>query len=255
MKKQRVVMLGSGNVATHFALALKDKYQLVQVYSRTLNNAKELALKLDCEAVDDLKMVVEDADFYIIAVNDDAIASVIDNTPCNKALWLHTSGSTPIDVFKGKRTNYGVCWPVQSLSKGNIVKMDDVHLFIEGSSEKAAQKIEKLASDISCFVHRASSNDRLLLHIASVFACNFANHMFTLSSEVLSKAELPFSAMLPLIKTTIAKLDHMTPQESQTGPAARGDLKIIEKHLSSLDGDKREIYELISHSIMRAKGF
>lgn len=250
MKKQRVVMLGSGNVATHFALALNGNYQMVQIYSRTRANAKELAEKVKCEAVDDLKMVVKDADIYIIAVNDDAIASVIDNSPSNNAMWLHTSGSTPIEIFEGKRKHYGVCWPVQSLSKSSIVKMDDVHLFIEGNNDKATQNIEKLASAISHNVHQASSHDRLLLHVASVFACNFANHMFTLSSEVLQEAGLPFDAMLPLIKTTIKKLNNMTPQESQTGPAARGDIKIIEKHLSSLSGDKHDIYKMLSESIM-----
>ena len=48
MKKQRVVMLGSGNVATNFAFALKDKYQLVQIYSRNIDNARELAEKVGC---------------------------------------------------------------------------------------------------------------------------------------------------------------------------------------------------------------
>ncbi|MBO4722561.1 MAG: DUF2520 domain-containing protein [Muribaculaceae bacterium] len=253
MKKQRVVMIGSGNVATNFALALKDKYQLVQIYSRTIDNARELAEKVGCEAIDDLKMVVGDAHVYIIAVNDDAIARIIDNTPCNNALWMHTSGSTPIEIFEGKRNHYGVCWPVQSLSKSNIVKLDDAHLFIEGNSEKNTQELEKFASAMSQHVHKASSHDRLLLHIASVFACNFANHMFTLSNEVLDEAGLPFDVMLPLIKTTIEKLDHLTPQESQTGPAARGDIKIIEKHLSSLKGDKREIYKLLSHSLMQRR--
>jgi len=253
MKKQRVVMLGSGNVATHFALALKHKYQIAQIYSRTLNNAKELAERMDCEAVDDLKMIVNDADYYIVAVNDDAIASIIENAPCNNAIWLHTSGSTPIGVFEGKRKHYGVCWPAQSLSKGNIVKMDEVHLFIEGNSDKATQDIENIFSAISHNVHRSSSHDRLLMHVASVFACNFANHMFTLSSEVLGEAGLPFDVMLPLIKTTIEKLDRMTPQESQTGPASRGDIMIIEKHLSTLKGDKRKIYKILSESIMKAK--
>ena len=247
-------MLGSGNVATNFALALKNKYQLVQIYSRNIDNARELAEKVGCEAINDLKMVVNDAHVYIIAVNDDAIASIIENTPCNNALWLHTSGSTPIDVFEGKRSHYGVCWPVQSLSKSNIVKMHNVHLFIEGNTDEATHELEKFSTTMSHNVHQSSSHDRLLLHIASVFACNFANHLFTLSSELLEEAGLPFDAMLPLIKTTVEKLDHMTPQQSQTGPAARGDIKIIEKHLSSLTGDKRKIYKLLSESIMRSKG-
>ena len=131
--------------------------------------------------------------------------------------------------------------------------MSEVHIFIEGNCDKVTREINDFASSISENVHKATSQERQQLHVAAVFACNFANHMFTLSSEVLSEAGLPFDAMLPLIKTTVEKLDHMTPQESQTGPAARGDIKIIEKHLSTLKGDKREIYKLLSSSIMRER--
>lgn len=255
MKKQRVIMLGSGNVATSLAMALKDNCEIVQIYSRTMDNAKTLAQKVGCEAIEDLKKLDKKGDIYIISVKDDAIASIIDATPSNGALWIHTSGSTPIEVFKGKRERYGVLYPMQSFSKSRIVNMSEVHIFIEGNCDKVTHEINDFASTISENVHKATSQKRQQLHVAAVFACNFANHMFTLSSEVLNEAGLPFDAMLPLIKTTIEKLNHMTPQESQTGPAARGDIKIIEKHLSSLKGDKREIYKLLSESIMKTKGF
>ena len=255
MKKQRVIMLGSGNVATSLAMALKDNCEIVQIYSRTMDNAKTLAQKVGCEAIEDLKKLDKKGDIYIISVTDDAIASIIDATPSNGALWIHTSGSTPIEVFKGKRERYGVLYPMQSFSKSRIVNMSEVHIFIEGNCDKVTHEINDFASTISENVHKATSQKRQQLHVAAVFACNFANHMFTLSSEVLNEAGLQFDAMLPLIKTTIEKLNHMTPQESQTGPAARGDIKIIEKHLSSLKGDKREIYKLLSESIMKTKGF
>ncbi len=253
MKKQRVVILGSGNVATNLALSLKDKCEVVQIFSRTIDNALMLAKEVGCDATNDLKKLYKKADIYIISVKDDAISSIIDSTPSNGALWVHTSGSTPIEVFEGKREKYGVLYPMQSFSKSRIVDMSEVHIFIEGNCDKVTREINDFASSISENIHEATSQERQQLHVAAVFACNFANHMFTLSSEVLSEAGLPFDAMLPLIKTTVEKLDHMTPQESQTGPAARGDTKIIEKHLSSLNGDKREIYKLLSDSIMRAK--
>ena len=218
-----------------------------------MDNAKTLAQKVGCEDIDDLKKLDKKGDIYIISVKDDAIDSIIEATPSNGALWLHTSGSTPIEVFKGKRERYGVLYPMQSFSKSRIVDMSEVHIFIEGNCDKVTREINDFASSISENVHKATSQERQQLHVAAVFACNFANHMFTLSSEVLSEAGLPFDAMLPLIKTTVEKLDHMTPQESQTGPAARGDIKIIEKHLSTLKGDKREIYKLLSSSIMRER--
>ena len=251
--KKRVVIIGSGNVATSIALSLKDRCELVQIYSRTIANAQALAQLVGCEAISDLRNVAPDADVYIISVKDDAIASVVDVVPDNGALWLHTSGSTPIDVFREKRARYGVLYPMQSFSKSHPARMSEVHIFIEGCDSFASKEVEEMASLMTKNVHEASSKERERLHIAAVFACNFANHMFTLSSEVLDEAGIPFDAMLPLIKTTIAKLDSMTPQESQTGPAARGDVKIIEKHLKSLHGDKRKIYKLLSQSIMDRK--
>ncbi len=251
--KKRVVIIGSGNVATSLAMALRDKCDVAQIYSRTLAHAHALSQKVGCEAIDDLKKLSQDADVYIISVNDDAIGDVIDASPSNNALWLHTSGSTPISVFEGKRRRYGVCWPAQSFTKSLIAAMDDVHFFIEGSDEATTHEIEAFIASITRNVHEATSKDRLRLHVASVFACNFANHMFTLSGEVLEDAGLPFDAMLPLIKTTVAKLDTMPPAESQTGPASRGDTDIIKKHLSILNGDRRKIYKMLSESIMKKR--
>ena len=251
--KKRVVILGSGNVATSIALALKDKCELVQIYSRSLENAQSLAKQVGCDASSTLKDVAPDADVYIVSVKDDAIASVVDAVPDNGALWLHTSGSTPIEVFQNKRTRYGVLYPMQSFSKSRPADMTEVHFFVEGNDSTITQDIKELASLMTRNVHEATSAEREKLHIAAVFACNFANHMFTLSSEVLDEAGLPFDAMLPLIKTTVAKLDNMTPQESQTGPAARGDMKIIEKHIASLHGDKRKIYKLLSEDIIERR--
>lgn len=251
--KKRIVIIGSGNVATSIALALKNKCEVAQIYSRTLTNAEALAKLVGCDATNDLKKLVLDADVYIVSVKDDAIVNVIETEPDNGALWLHTSGSTPIDVFREKRSRFGVLYPMQSFSKSHPARMSEVHIFIEGNDSKACREVKELASLMTKNVHKVSSKERERLHIAAVFACNFANHMFTLSSEVLDEAGIPFDAMLPLIKTTIAKLDSMTPQESQTGPAARGDVKIIEKHLKSLQGDKRKIYKLLSQSIMDRK--
>lgn len=250
--KQRVVIIGSGNVATSLALALKDKCELLQIYSRTLAHAQLLAEQVGCDATSDLKQLTQEAQVYIISVKDDAIASIIDAVPDNGALWLHTSGSTPISVFDGKRKQYGVLYPMQSFSKSQPTDMSQVHIFVEGNNETTTQIIKDFSNNISNNVHEASSQERQRLHVAAVFACNFANHMFTLSSEVLNEAGLPFDAMLPLIKTTVEKLEYMTPRQSQTGPAVRGDNNIIEQHLATLTGNKRKIYRLLSQSIQKS---
>ena len=248
---KRVVIIGSGNVATSLAHGLSRQCCVAQIYSRTLSHARALADAIGCpDATDDLKKLVPDADVYILAVSDDAIAGVVSAVPDNGALWVHTSGSKPIDLFKGHRARYGVLWPMQSFSREMVVPLDEVHFFAEANNEAALDALMDLGHMLSRHVVEADSSQRLQLHVASVFSCNFANHMWTLAHEVLDEAGLPFEAMLPLIRTTVDKLDRLSPAQSQTGPAVRHDLKVVANHLAMLDGDKREIYDLLSQSIM-----
>jgi predicted short-subunit dehydrogenase-like oxidoreductase (DUF2520 family) len=224
---------------------------VVQIYSRQLSHAQALADAIGCDNVtDDLCSLVADADAYIIAVRDDAIADVIAAVPDNGALWVHTSGSKPLDLFKGHRARCGVMWPMQSFSREMVVPLDEVHFFIEASNNAALAELRSLGEMLSRHVMEADSDKRRRLHVASVFSCNFANHMWTLADEVLREADLPFDAMKPLIRTTVDKLDRLTPADSQTGPAVRHDTQVIDNHLAMLDGDKRDIYRLMTDSIM-----
>ena len=248
---KRVVIIGSGNVATSLAHGLVARCEVAQIYSRQLAHAQTLADAVGCpNATDDLMALLPDADAYIIAVRDDAIADVVAATPDNGALWVHTSGSKSIDLFAGHRTRYGVLWPMQSFSREMVVPLDDVHFFAEANNEAAREDLMALGHLLSSHVVEADSDKRLRLHVASVFSCNFANHMWTLADEVLADSNLPFEAMLPLIRTTVEKLNRLSPAQSQTGPAMRHDEKVIAGHLSMLDGDKREIYDLLTQSIM-----
>lgn len=238
-------------MATSLAHGLSACCEVVQIYSRQLPHAQALADAIGCPlTTDDLLALVPDADAYIIAVRDDVIADVVAAVPDNGALWLHTSGSKGIDLFKGHRTHYGVLWPMQSFTREMVVALDDVHFFAEAGDEETLQELMALGRLISHHVVEADSEKRRRLHVASVFSCNFANHMWALADEVLREADLPFNAMLPLIRTTVDKLDRLTPSDSQTGPAVRHDTQVIASHLSLLDGDKREIYDLLSQSIM-----
>lgn len=247
----RVVIIGSGNVATSLAHGLASRCEVAQIYSRQLAHAQVLADAIGCpNATSDLHALVPDADAYIIAVRDDAIADVIAATADNGALWVHVSGSKPISLFEGHRAHYGVLWPMQSFSREVVTPLDEVHFFAEVSDAATLSELLALGALLSSHVTEADSEKRRWLHVASVFSCNFANHMWTLADEVLREEGLPFEALKPLIRTTVDKLDRLSPADSQTGPAVRHDVQVIARHLAMLDGDKRKIYELLSQSIM-----
>lgn len=255
----RITMIGAGRLATNMAKALKQAgHDLPQVYSRTHEAASMLASVTGSEPVSRLEQVRDDADMYVIAVKDGAIAPIA-AALCPSlpdAVFVHTAGSVPMDVFLGKAKRYGVIYPMQTFSKEREVDFSRIPCFVEGNDETTLADISNVAASISNDVRPLTSEKRRHLHLAAVFACNFTNHCYRLASEILATQGIPFSVMLPLIDETARKVHHLTPAEAQTGPAVRYDSEVIAAHLRLLDevdgasgALPADVYRLITESI------
>lgn len=234
--KSTINIIGRGNVGSHLYEAFSsagDRIKALYVNPRTLEG-------LDPEA-----------DFTLISVTDSAIGDVAGSLPQMKGIVAHTSGSVPMDLLDTRKEPHGVFYPLQTFTKGAPVSYREIPFFIEGSDAETGRKLSKLAHIISDNVSFADSEQRRFLHVASVFSCNFVNHLFALSDEFLAQHGMEFSSLLPLIGETIRKAGMMSPADAQTGPAARGDQKVIESHLLMLEDNPRmyEIYRLLSESI------
>ena len=59
-------------------------------------------------------------------MNDDAVEGVVDATPDLPGIWAHTSGSVPADVFRGKKSRYGVFYPLQTFTRDVDVNVKEV---------------------------------------------------------------------------------------------------------------------------------
>lgn len=249
----KIVLIGAGNLAAHLGKALHAAgHDMVQVFSRTMQSAETLASLLDAEPLTDMAQVRDDADVYIFSVKDSALEQLISQL-CGgeKKVFLHTAGSMPMSVFRGKALHYGVLYPMQTFSKQREVDFSIIPCFIEANDEFALKQIEGLAGQISSRVYRLSSEDRKYLHLSAVFACNFANHCYAASQELLQQHGIPFDVMLPLIDETAAKVHVMTPKEAQTGPAVRYDENVIGKQIQLLENQPyfQKIYDCMSKSI------
>ena len=96
------------------------------------------------------------------------------------------------------------------------------------------------------------SDRRRYLHLAAVFACNFTNHCYSIAAEILSRHQIPFEVMLPLIDRTAQKTHLLSPIDSQTGPAVRFDRNVMDKQRQLLsDPATKEIYDMMSQDIHR----
>lgn len=249
----KIVLIGAGNLATHLGKALHAAgHDMVQVFSRTMQSAETLASLLDAEPLTDMAQVRDDADVYIFSVKDSALEQLISQL-CGgeKKVFLHTAGSMPMSVFREKALHYGVLYPMQTFSKQREVDFSIIPCFIEANDEFALKQIEGLAGQISHRVFQLSSEDRKYLHLSAVFACNFANHCYAASQELLQQHGIPFDVMLPLIDETAAKVHGMTPKEAQTGPAVRYDENVIGKQIQLLENQPyfQKIYDCMSKSI------
>ncbi len=107
-----------------------------------------------------------------------------------------------------------------------------------------------MATALSPKVYYMEGEKRQYLHLSAVFACNFANHMYTLAADILENEGIPYDVLKPLIEETAEKVKEMSPRNAQTGPAVRFDKQVMKKHLDLLkDEEKKHIYRLLSESI------
>lgn len=270
----KIVLIGAGNLATHLGKALHAAgHDMVQVFSRTMQSAETLASLLDAEPLTDIAQVRDDADVYIFSVKDSALLQLVAQLCRHEAdglgedgavnalrkakkgeherVFLHTAGSMPLSVFKGMAQHYGVLYPMQTFSKQREVDFSIIPCFVEANDEFAQKQIEGMAREISGRVYQLSSEDRKYLHLSAVFACNFANHCYAISQELLEEHGIPFDVMLPLINETAAKVHEMKPKDAQTGPAVRYDENVIGKQSKLLENHPhfKKVYDSMSKSI------
>ena len=247
----KIVFIGAGNLATRLSLAMQRVgMQIGQVYSHTEASARQLATRLGCPWTNDLSALQEDGDLYVFSLKDTVLSDVISKVKPNNGMWVHTAGSMPMSVFEGYAQRFGVLYPLQTFSKGRNVNFDVIPIFLEANTDKNADYLKNIASALSENVRFMSSEKRRSLHLAAVFACNFTNHIYTLSYKLLENESIPADVLLPLIDETVSKIHSMPPAAAQTGPAIRYDENVINKHLAMLDDPGMQaIYRLLSQSI------
>ena len=242
----RITIIGNGNVGGHFVNA----FELAGLEVRKVPARSEFKTDFAADSL------------ILIAVKDDYIAEIVKRLAslplqdCGKSIVVHTSGSVPMSVLDPLLTvnrTVGVFYPMQTFTKDSPMRYDDIPFLIEASDEASLALLSRIASRISKNVLRADSQVRAAYHIAAVFTCNFSNHLCAMADEYLQSNGLNFKLLLPLLRQTVEKLNHLSPRQAQTGPAKRGDVKVMEYHLRQLEENPvlSEVYKNLSESIIK----
>ena len=254
----KVIIIGAGNVGCHLGHRFHEMgVEIIQVFSRKKSKAAYLAKKINTKYTTSLDRVSKNADIYMLAVHDGAIGEVakkmVENNLSHK-LIVHTSGATPQSVLSlAGAKRFGIFYPLQTFSPNRKPDFNNIPICVDANSKEDLNALMVLAKKTSRNVHHVSDKERAVLHVAAVFANNFTNHLFHISSDILTKNNLPFDLLFPLIKETIGKIENAKPSEMQTGPARRGDEETIKKHLDYLKDfpEYAEVYKILSKGIKK----
>lgn len=244
----KVTLIGSGNVAQHLLSAFNKStaVELVQVFSRKREAVSGL---VSSDKITSSFNDLDEADAYIIAVSDDAVAEVSSQLPFRDRLVVHTSGSASMESLNPNNRK-GVFYPLQTFTKGKEVDFTSIPICIESQFNGDYTILKKVADSISDKVFIINSGQRRSLHVSAVFVNNFVNHLYTIGNAICDEHQVPFEILLPLIRETAEKIVTLSPNEAQTGPAKRNDKTTIEAHLNFLsDENHKNIYKLLTQSI------
>ncbi len=238
--------IGAGTTGTALAARLSEKgWPVAGVYSRSLSSAEKLARLLpNCTACHASQELADVAEMVFITTPDDVIAQV-----CSEVHWhkgqsvLHCSGAHSVDILEPARrlgANVGSFHPLQSFAD-----IDQAIANLPGSTfgleakEPLLSTLKELTSLLDGNWVELKPGDKVLYHVAAVFACNYLVTLVKLALDLwkgfgVSSREAT-NSLLPLLRGTLSNIDNIGLPTCLTGPVARGDLGTIERHLDALD--------------------
>jgi predicted short-subunit dehydrogenase-like oxidoreductase (DUF2520 family) len=260
-----ISFIGAGNLAWHLAPALENAgHHINEVYSRQLQHARQLVSNLyDAHTHSELNFADSPSKLFILAVPDDALERVCSQLVLpENALVVHTSGARSLHsltqwmaIYSDVPVQTGVFYALQTFTRGqSFMAFEGIPLCIEAADPATEETLVQLGQDISEIVYIITSEERRILHVSAVFACNFTNHLLALAHDLTTDNGLEFDLLRPLISETFRKgLSAANPADVQTGPARRNDLTTLESHLDFLSNQPAltEIYQVMTESIQR----
>lgn len=241
-----IAIIGSGRVANAIGVLFKSKgIHIESIYSRNKDTGKALSIKLDCPFMTQIEDVV--ADILLICVSDDAIHDVINKIPTHQKV-IYTAGSVELNSLDHKEC--GVFYPLQTFTDRDQNMAYHFPILLEAHRDELMNDMILLCVQSELKFEKCSSGRRKQYHLVAVLLNNFVNHLVYLSQEEANNRGLSWDVLEPLLEKTLVSIKQSKAKENQTGPARRGDLKILAKHEEMLDEATKKIYRQLSESIL-----
>ncbi len=260
-----ISFIGCGKVGTTLAYILaKKNYRIDFVTDRVIAKCNA---GLSFIGTGTASVQNEDAlksDIVLITVQDKFIEDVSRelSSPkrysCENKIFIHTSGvldNSSLAALKRKGAHTASMHPLQSFASAEsaVGHIEGTYFFIEGD-ENAAGTAEELVRAMSGVPVRIETEKKQLYHTSAVMASNLTvaliDKAFRIMTESGVEKDIALPALLLLLSGTVTNIALYGTADALTGPAARGDLETVGKHLDAVKNDKEalEIYRILSIS-------
>ena len=259
--KAAVTIIGAGAVGTTLALLLRNShYPIVSVISRKKTSALKLAKLVQCKKYSsNVAGIHPSTKILLLAVPDSSIAEIAKTIAQKSALdfksliVFHTSGSLTSEELKLLQVKGAtVCslHPIQTFPKqmdaaAPLQRMHGVWYGVEGNAA-AIRFAKNLVKEFNGNAIIIPKEEKILYHIACVLASNYTVALLGAVEKLLQNTSLQLSLpqLRPLVSASVENAVSIGARHALTGPIARGDELLIQKHIAVLQRFDKKILKM-----------
>lgn len=205
---------------------------------------------------DELTHMAIGPDLLVIATPDDAIANVANAIlPAPGTVVAHLAGSLGLDVL-GAHAHKAVLHPLVTIPNAEVgaQRLLGAWYSIAANTPGATRLIEEVVQTLHGQPIPVADENRAVYHAAAAVA---SNHLVALLAQVErlgEQAGVPLEAYLELVRMSVDNVEQIGPKAALTGPAARGDMATIARHLAAMPEAERPLYLALSEAAQKLAG-
>jgi predicted short-subunit dehydrogenase-like oxidoreductase (DUF2520 family) len=247
-KKDNLIIIGAGKLANSLAPALADAgYKISSIISSNIKDAEGLAKKLNIksfsDSVNDLRIR---RGVFMLAVPDDQIGIAADelsrvDIDFKKSLIIHFSGSHDISLLKklsNRKAYTGSLHIMQTFPSKRRMSVKNAFSAIETNSDMVFDYLFSLSTELKLKPFRIDSGNKVIYHLAAVYASNFMNAVLFQSQQLFNNLKLKgysFNEIFsPLYVSTVMNIRQSDSSKALSGPIERGDAETVRRHIKEI---------------------
>ena len=262
----KIGFIGAGKVGCSLGRYFAQEHELIGYASKSFSSAEEAASLTGSIAFRNAKDLLAECDALFFTTPDGYIVSAWEElrNQCSAnelegKLICHCSGALPSTELAGCKDYGAFAYSVHPLfaipsKTTSTAELANAFFAIEGNEEKldtAISIIEPLGNPYQVI----DTKEKVRYHAAAAMASNHVIALYRLACDELVKCGFDSNnaekALAPLFLGNAQHVASDGTVKSLTGPAERGDVATIEKHLACLEDQTRKVYEILNETLLK----